>query len=272
MKEELNNNHSSPLTPPSDGSGLNFTLGQKVNNVKTPIPIKAEILGSISSSWSANSGLNSHHHHPHQPHPHHPHNQGLVYSGSGNYGSSHTTRTHADKLLVPPGNGLPNSGVLLPPDVMALVAPQSSGGWRDHSMGPNGPGSAGLAGLGSLTPTSPGDHHHDSHMNGGSNGLSSSLGPGTQAPQPTSSASSAASPNSATVKAENIECVVCGDKSSGKHYGQFTCEGKKSYIHIHYNSIFYLLSHVSHSHCKLQLLMYEKIRVCSLSVYKGFGV
>lgn len=28
-------------------------------------------------------------------------------------------------------------------------------------------------------------------------------------------------------KNQNIECVVCGDKSSGKHYGQFTCEGKK---------------------------------------------
>ncbi|OXU22507.1 hypothetical protein TSAR_006377 [Trichomalopsis sarcophagae] len=30
--------------------------------------------------------------------------------------------------------------------------------------------------------------------------------------------------NSQTDKSSNIECIVCGDKSSGKHYGQFTCE------------------------------------------------
>jgi hypothetical protein len=27
-----------------------------------------------------------------------------------------------------------------------------------------------------------------------------------------------------------VACVVCNDKSSGKHYGQFSCEGCKSFF------------------------------------------
>ena len=51
-----------------------------------------------------------------------------------------------------------------------------------------------------------------------------------QTPTPNSTAgsapSSAPSPSSDDKNGQNMTCVVCGDKSSGKHYGQFTCEGK----------------------------------------------
>ena len=48
-------------------------------------------------------------------------------------------------------------------------------------------------------------------------------------PMPGSTTRGLDSDGGAVVKDENgqeIFCVVCNDKSSGKHYGQYTCEGK----------------------------------------------
>ncbi|KAL8184878.1 UNVERIFIED_CONTAM: Nuclear receptor subfamily 2 group F member 5, partial [Gekko kuhli] len=48
--------------------------------------------------------------------------------------------------------------------------------------------------------------------------------PGTLEPSLTGSESKASAAASA------MDCLVCGDKASGKHYGQFTCEGCKSFF------------------------------------------
>lgn len=56
--------------------------------------------------------------------------------------------------------------------------------------------------------------------------------PGSQA---SSGASSSASNNGK--EAPNVECVVCGDKSSGKHYGQFTCEGSLPFTFIPFSHL-----------------------------------
>lgn len=100
----------------------------------------------------------------------------------------------------PPPDGLELSF----PRSMTLVAPP----WRDPPP---------VLGHHVVTPSVPED---PLAPGAGLRELQQSTTPGTNSTQSGGSSQGAD-------KNQNIECVVCGDKSSGKHYGQFTCEGRK---------------------------------------------
>ena len=111
---------------------------------------------------------------------------------------------------------------------MALVAPPTSV-WRDPNLM-----ASPASGITSMSMSSLPLHHA---LNGGglspTDGGSSPLGGPTSTPIPPSDVSQQSSDNeSGGPKDDNgqeICCVVCTDKSSGKHYGQFTCEGQYRY-------------------------------------------
>ena len=125
------------------------------------------------------------------------------------------------------------SSVWRDPNVMSVSAVNSSLTSLTSQTNPHP--MHGMTGMNTHVGTHGGTPHHPSHHTA-AHQLSYSNGPtspgvdplemnhNSTTPVPTQSSSDG---DVKTEDGQEINCVVCGDKSSGKHYGQFTCEGRQ---------------------------------------------